>query len=149
MSGKRYPCSTVAEMADIPDEAQSRMIADIPAMVRTIREVRAAAPQLALEMRAKAPWPFRHLPVGVFVAMIETSCGKKMVWIDDDKGLATISARIGEGSAAFYTRTERYTASVDERRDGHDPEEGHGAKPARAVPATPGDAQTTDLEQQS
>jgi hypothetical protein len=39
-----------------------------------------------------------------------------------------------------YIPWDEWAASVDERLQGHDPE-GHGAKPASAVPAEQGDAQ--------
>jgi hypothetical protein len=109
MSGTRYPCSTVVEMAAIPVEARERFLAEMPAMLRTIDELREAAPALAAEVRAKAPRPWCWLPVSFHLAAIRVSLGKRMIWIDDDKGLATVSVRMSENSAPFYSRTEKHT----------------------------------------
>lgn len=105
MSGERYCIATLRDMASIPDEAQARFVAELPAILRTLRQVERAVDDLAAEMRAKAPWWLRRLPPSWFRAAILNTRG--LIWVDDDKGTATICARLRDGGAEFFHRSER------------------------------------------
>lgn len=105
MSANRYPVRTLLQMTEIPEEAMPRFLAELPSILKTYRQMLAAADELAAEARAKAPWFLRWAITGAtFRASLERAGGE---WIDDDKGLATVGMRTVDGKPAFYSRTEK------------------------------------------
>lgn len=102
----RYPITTLAQMADIPEEAMPRFLAELPAILKTIRQLKAAAPDLAAGVKAKAPWWARWL-ITADVTRLAIEKSRGMAWIDDDKGLATVTLAMREGEAPLLIRREK------------------------------------------
>lgn len=106
MTAPRYPITTLAQMADIPEEAMPRFLAELPAILATMRQWKAAAPDLAEQVRAKAPWWSRWMITDRTTGLAIEKC-RRMTWIDDDKGLATVTLAMREGEAPIFERTEK------------------------------------------
>jgi len=102
---KEYPCFTIAQIAEIPEDVLPDFLAEFPDFIRHARQIKAASAELAAELKSQAPWPWRHLPLAVFVATVETGL-QRAIFRNDKKGTITVKARIKEGSPDFYSRTE-------------------------------------------
>lgn len=103
----RYPIQTLADIAAIPEDVLPRFLAELPAILESLRQMDAAAETLADEARDKAPWLLRWMVTGDVVrASIKKAAG---VWIDDGKGTATVRMTVAKGSPDFFSRTEKMT----------------------------------------
>lgn len=98
MSGERYPVRSVIDMARIPPQAWGRLASELPAMLACV------APLVALYDGLRETG--QDVPDEAYDALI-----RKMDWIDDDKGTATVSMKLGTddgeidlGSAHFSIR---------------------------------------------
>ena len=107
MTAPRYPIARLADLANIPDEALPRFYAELPALVSNLKAMREAAPALAQAMRAKAPAPWRWLPLSAWTAVIARGSPTRMSWIDDDKGTITLNVRSTAGAEPFYSQSEK------------------------------------------
>lgn len=105
---RRYPVGTLNDIAAIPKDALPRFLAELPAILTALEDVKAAAPALAAEMKANAPRLIRWLPVAFFEEGLLRQVGKQSVWIDDDKGDVTLTMRVSKTSDdPFFSRTEK------------------------------------------
>jgi hypothetical protein len=112
VSGEQYKVGTIADMARIPAEALPRFLAELPAILSVVRAMQAAAPDLAKQAKAKAPWPLSLLSERMFVRFFVSALdhGRYGTWVDDDKGMATISMRTKASSEPFFSRSEKMGA---------------------------------------
>jgi hypothetical protein len=101
-----YPVSTLAEMAEIPEEALPRFLAELPAILTTMRQLKAAAPDLAEQAKANAPRWIRWA-ITADTTRRAIAASKQMTWVDDDKGLATVSLAISKDGEPILTRVEK------------------------------------------
>jgi hypothetical protein len=102
----RYPVSTLAQMAEIPEEALPRFLAELPAILATMRQLDAAAPDLAEEAKRNAPWWARWM-VTADTTRRAIGASRNMTWVDDDKGMATVTLAMTENSEPLLRRAER------------------------------------------
>lgn len=105
----KFSIATLADMAEIPEDRVDRFLAELPAILRTTRELNEAVPALAERAKAEARWPIRLFPLSIFEAALRHSLAGKsgsLIWVDDDKGLATVSVRWNSESGAFFSQTE-------------------------------------------
>lgn len=105
MSGERYPNYTLTDMARIPADALPRYLAELPAILESVRQIETAREAIAAEIRSKAPWPLRLLPLSMFAGAVDIGL-KRAEWVDDDKGTVTVRCATAENSPDFYSRTE-------------------------------------------
>jgi hypothetical protein len=99
-----YPIVTLWDMAQIPEEAMPRFLAELPEILRAYREIDAASDSLSAEARTKVPWFLRWIVTPeVTRAALRRAAAE---WIDDDKKTATVRMRFAENSEDFYVRTE-------------------------------------------
>lgn len=84
----KYPVGTIFEMAAIPKEARSRFLAEIPAMLDVMDELK--------QMQALVT----AISGGVAELTMQTP-----YWIDDDKATETISVEMPDGEK--FTRTRK------------------------------------------
>ena len=99
---KRYLANTVIEMSQIPDEALPRFIAELPDMLKQVRQMKAGMGKVAEEAKKAAPWPLSWLPVSWIERSLRRQLEDSLYWIDDDKGTVTLSVSKGEGDDPFY-----------------------------------------------
>ena len=98
----RYKIGTLDQMAAIPAEALPRFLAELPAILRNVRDIADAAPVLAEQARSKAPWWLKFIPVSAYQRSFERSISSASEWVDDDKGTATITMRTAPGADPFF-----------------------------------------------
>jgi hypothetical protein len=101
-----YPIRSIADICEIPEAALPRFYAELPAIVRTIKQIRAGAQTMAPAIKAAAPWPWRLLPVGFFEAAIRNQAMTNGQWVDDTLGQVNVSVMTKRGAPAFYDRSE-------------------------------------------
>lgn len=102
----RYLITTLSQMAEIPEEALPRFLAELPAIIATMRQLKAAAPDLAAQAKANAPWWSRWM-ITERTTRLAIEKSRAMTWIDDDKGLATVTLHMSEGAEPILKRTEK------------------------------------------
>lgn len=108
MSAPRYPANTIAEMAEIPEEALPRFLAELPDILRHIRQIEDSIPDLARKAHERAPWPIRLLSRRFFERLMRHAVLKgAKYWTDDDKGQITVSAQVGRDDPPFWSQTEK------------------------------------------
>lgn len=103
----RYKIGTLDQMAAIPEEALPRFIAELPDILQMVRDVAEAAPELGAQAREKAPWWLKVLPASAFEQSFKRSLVSASEWVDDDKGLATVSMRSAPGHDPFFKAQAR------------------------------------------
>jgi hypothetical protein len=105
----RYPTGTFAQIAAIPIEARPRFLAELPAILATYDEMVASAENIATATRW--PWWANWLPLRIKADLIRASLQKAGgVWIDDDKGLATLTISMNEQSDNIFAETRKMTS---------------------------------------
>lgn len=106
MSNNEYPCYTLLQIAQIPEEELPDFFAELPDIIRHVRQILTCAEGLGAELKTAAPWPWRLLPVKVFAETVRAGI-QKATFKNDKKGLVTLKAKISERGDAFYARTEK------------------------------------------
>ena len=100
-----YRVWTLADMARIPDEAMPRFLAELPVMLQTLKEIQARVPAIA--RTAERPLWLRWASNENWEAIIARGFlnANRTVWIDDDKGVATVTIR--NGDAVIFQQSEK------------------------------------------
>ncbi|GEM_PF-5356587 len=98
----RYKIGTLDQMAAIPEEALPRFLAELPDILQMVRDVTEAASTLGAQARESAPWWLKVLPASAFEQSFKRSLASASEWVDDDKGVATVSMRSAPGQDAFW-----------------------------------------------
>lgn len=101
-----YPITTLAQMSEIPEEALPRFLAELPAILATMRQLKAAAPDLAAQARANAPFWSRWM-ITPETTRLAIDKARDMKWVDDDRGTATVSLRVTRDGDPVFQQTER------------------------------------------
>lgn len=103
----RYKVATLGDMVAIPDEALPRFLAELPAILSSLRDAHDAAPSIA--ERTVWPWWLRWLPLEKRAELIRKSMmnARNMTWIDDDKQTATVSVRLRPGDPTMFSETRK------------------------------------------
>jgi len=78
-----YSISTLQDMARIPVEAEARFLSELPGILAEVRRVQAVAAQ------------FNEAFAGVMNFDLENAGAP--TWIDDDKGIGTVTVRMPDG----------------------------------------------------
>jgi hypothetical protein len=105
----QYPCTTIAQMAAIPEDVLPDFLAEFPDILRHVRLIEASADGLAPALKAAAPWYLRWLPVGFFAETVRQGVNR-VTFKNDKKGSVTLKARATETSPEFFSRTEKLEA---------------------------------------
>tara|TARA_Y100000310_G_C20692831_1_gene823467 strand:+ start:3311 stop:3592 length:282 start_codon:yes stop_codon:yes gene_type:complete len=84
----KYPISTLVEMSAIPEDAVPRFIAELPHILKVMREMTAVQSVIS------------SVSEGLIALEMQTP-----VWVDDDKGLSTVT--ISHGGEEIVRRTTK------------------------------------------
>ena len=109
MSDREYPCFTISQIAEIPEEDFPDFLAELPELIRHVRQIKASADDLAPQLKAAAPWPWKFLPLRLFAAMVRGGV-HRATFVNDKGGKITLKAKLSEKHPEFYSRTENLRA---------------------------------------
>lgn len=102
----RYRIATLDDIGAIPEEALPRFLAELPSIIETRKMLEEAVPSLAKKVRDQTPGWRKHLPTSWFEVVLRAQMSRRLFWIDDGKGTATVSMRMREGDEPFFSQTE-------------------------------------------
>lgn len=102
---EEYPCFTITQMAKIPEEILPDFLAELPDLIRHTKQIEAAADDLALELRAAAPWPWKLLPLRFFANVVRNGL-TRATFKNDRRGTITVMAMVSENHQPFFSHTK-------------------------------------------